>query len=336
MNLATKNVLNKIEKATAIVYSKDENCLGTAWFVDMNDLEEYLVTCYHVVAKSDGLKISFSKKVDEHQARFPAETIFVDKENDLALLKLKNPEDVNKVNAFEHLQIGDKSSLVSGETVYNVSHPMGWTFISGQGIISNVEYGDCGFLPTSGYSRFFVELKSANYGCSGSAVCAKNGKVVGVVSQGGGITSLVEGHCACISCIALENFMSKAKQSLDSDVKKEKPLGKTYKKIREEYTSTAWAFLAFWLIGQIVQYQFYFTNSTVFATQWFFDLFMATQNEIMGCLIASTILQAVFVYCLSIFAKKMLIKRKKVKLLRIIYFIFSVCLLFLPLLSSIL
>ncbi|MFT7485108.1 MAG: serine protease Do [Candidatus Paceibacteria bacterium] len=138
----------------------------------------FLVTNYHVVKGAKNIRISFEKSIDE--AVYEADLVsFVAKE-DLALLKIRNPE--NK--SFEPLPMGNSSDLMTGERVVAIGNPYGHTHTVSVGIISGLHRGIKIQDNTTGLSFNFDDLiqtdASINPGNSGGPLLNINGELIGI------------------------------------------------------------------------------------------------------------------------------------------------------------
>jgi len=152
------------------VSSGQGESLGTGFVVDT---EGHVVTNYHVVAGSDGSVI-----VDfvDGEAEV-ADVVGVDKDADLAVVKVRNP----KPNILVPAELGDSSELRVGDVVMAIGNPFGENRTATAGIISAVrasksEGGDSVFSIPG-----VLQTDAAiNPGNSGGPLFNSRGQVIGV------------------------------------------------------------------------------------------------------------------------------------------------------------
>ncbi|MBP7552913.1 MAG: trypsin-like peptidase domain-containing protein [Spirochaetes bacterium] len=93
------------------------------------DKEGYVVTNYHVVGNADRVTVALSQNEDVYEA----DIIGVDPENDLAVIKIKNPP-----KNLIPIPLGSSKNLLVGQKVYAIGNPFGLDRTLTSGIISAV------------------------------------------------------------------------------------------------------------------------------------------------------------------------------------------------------
>lgn len=129
------------------------------------DSEGYLVTNFHVVGEATEIQVQLSDgRVGE------ARNVGVDKETDLALLKL----DLGELPA---IRLGSSSQLRIGDVVLAIGNPYGLTKSVTQGIISATGRGH---LELTTFENFIQTDAAINAGNSGGALVNSAGELVGI------------------------------------------------------------------------------------------------------------------------------------------------------------
>lgn len=193
----TADASQKLLEATrpAVFRIETDRSGGTGWLVDENTI----VTSYHVIQNTRKIAA-----IGADGKRYPlgAEVIF-DVANDLAILKFQGqpPQGVRP------LEIGQSSTLNSGDKVLSMGHPGGSTLTTYQGSFEKMmpwrdwltvqekfahhDYNKRRFnqhqkfLSTEILNRPLVEVNMQTVrGCSGGPVMNETGNVVAIVTQG--------------------------------------------------------------------------------------------------------------------------------------------------------
>ena len=129
------------------------------------DPDGYLVTNYHVVAEAAEIRIQLSDgRVVE------PETVGVDRETDLALLKVN-------LEQLTAIPLGSSSNLRIGDVVLAIGNPYGLTKSVTQGIVSATGRG---LLNLVTFENFIQTDAAINAGNSGGALVNARGELVGI------------------------------------------------------------------------------------------------------------------------------------------------------------
>ena len=125
----------------------------------------YLITNFHVVAEATEIQVQLSDgRVGE------AEVVGIDKETDLALLRL----DLGELPA---IRLGSSSQLRIGDVVLAIGNPYGLTKSVTQGIVSATGRGH---LELTTFENFIQTDAAINAGNSGGALINSAGELVGI------------------------------------------------------------------------------------------------------------------------------------------------------------
>ena len=129
--------------------------------------EGYLVTNAHVLADSSGNLVSSIQAITYKQGTKNAEFIGVDRELDIALLKI--------VGDFNSLEFEDSNNVQIGEKVIAIGNPLGLQFSVSEGIVSAVQREGI-----NGLNAYIQTDAALNPGNSGGPLINKEGKVIGI------------------------------------------------------------------------------------------------------------------------------------------------------------
>ncbi|WP_166269068.1 DegQ family serine endoprotease [Marinobacter caseinilyticus] len=128
----------------------------------------YVLTNNHVVEGADEIIVRLSDRRE-----LPAVLIGTDPRSDLAVLKIKDDEDLPVV------RIGRSKDLEPGEWVLAIGSPFGFDYTVTAGIVSAVGRA----LPSENYVPFIQTDVAINPGNSGGPLFNLDGEVVGINSQ---------------------------------------------------------------------------------------------------------------------------------------------------------
>ncbi len=128
----------------------------------------YIVTNAHVVARTVERKVGFADGRD-----LPAEIVAIDRDNDLAVLK------VDAVKPLPFLELGRSSDLMQGETVIIIGNPLGYGHTVTTGIVSAL-HRELQFGREAVYRDLIQTDASINPGNSGGPMLNILGELVGV------------------------------------------------------------------------------------------------------------------------------------------------------------
>lgn len=151
------SIINQAIKSVVSVGT--DRGMGSGFIVNENG---YIVTNYHVI--SDAKKIAvltYSKDV------LPVELIGVDKNKDIALLKMSGK--------YDYLPLGDSGSVKIGNKVIAIGNPLGLSFTVTEGIVSAL-----GREGPNGLSEYIQTDVSLNPGNSGGPLIDTSGRVIGI------------------------------------------------------------------------------------------------------------------------------------------------------------
>lgn len=122
-----------------------------------------IVTNFHVISNASSVKVKVGNKI------YPVKgTIFIDKENDLAGLK------IDGIGFYKVRFVGPKKVSI-GQKVYVISSPMGWENTISEGILSGVRQID-------EHRKILQITAPVSPGSSGGPVFNEQGEVIGVAT----------------------------------------------------------------------------------------------------------------------------------------------------------
>lgn len=107
------------------IYPQTSEGQGSGVIIDAKN--GYIVTNYHVVGKADRLTVT----LNQEEADWEATIVGVDPENDLAVIKIKDPPE-----NLTSIKMGTSETLRIGQSVYAIGNPFGFDHTLTSGIIS--------------------------------------------------------------------------------------------------------------------------------------------------------------------------------------------------------
>jgi S1-C subfamily serine protease len=148
------------------------------------DPKGYIVTNYHVVGDAEKVTVALTQE----EGVFNAEIVGIDPENDIAVIKIKNPpQDLNCI------PLGNSNDLKIGQKVYAIGNPFGLDRTLTSGIISGLGRP----LKTDNGNIIEDSIQtdaSINPGNSGGPLIDSAGKMIGInsmiISPSGGSVGL--------------------------------------------------------------------------------------------------------------------------------------------------
>ncbi|SDK88894.1 serine protease Do [Maridesulfovibrio ferrireducens] len=191
--------------------------LGTGFIISADG---YIVTNNHVVASAEEIKV----KLQNADREYPAKLIGLDKETDLALLKI----DAGKKLPFLSFANSEKAKV--GEWVLAIGNPFGLGHTVTKGIIS----AKGRIIGAGPFDNFIQTDASINPGNSGGPLIDMNGKVIGIntmiLANGQGIGFAIPSNMAenVISQLKTNNKVSRGWLGVtiqDADANTAKALG---------------------------------------------------------------------------------------------------------------
>ena len=152
---------------TIQVYSYNGKLMGngSGFFISSDG---YAITNYHVAAAGLALVTTHDGKVFDKVD--DVRLIDVDKENDLALIKVSG-------SGFPYLELGDSDTVRQGQQVYAIGSPIGLDNTMSQGIVANANR----VIDGVSYTQVSIPIGP---GSSGGALIDEYGKAIGVTSAG--------------------------------------------------------------------------------------------------------------------------------------------------------
>ncbi len=182
--LAPSGLKRSYYSSVVVFSTSEEQVLGSGsgnYFSLKN--EKFILTAAHVVLEGSNVYIG-----EKNTNIVEAEITYIDTENDIAILKTKEPLTSTKAVRFK-----TKKTNYIGETIYHTGHPDGETWHISRGMLSS----------TAG--KTIIGNTFAWPGSSGSVVFDKSGNVIGIISAikisaPMGIPDMVE-HIVLISSI---------------------------------------------------------------------------------------------------------------------------------------
>jgi serine protease Do len=143
-----------------------QRSLGSGVIVDANG---YIITNFHVVDKADQIKVNLMG--DPPTVSYDAKVIGVDKETDLAVIKI----DAGK--KLPAAKLGNSDSMTPGDWVLAIGSPFGLQSTVTAGIVSAVGRD---IVPARQFQKFIQTDAAINPGNSGGPLVNMGGEVIGI------------------------------------------------------------------------------------------------------------------------------------------------------------
>lgn len=161
-NIYTKRLVQDSDAPDARTRFRVDTSFASAVIIDP---EGFLVTNYHVIADATEIRVQLGDgRITE------PETIGVDAETDLALLRVK-------LGTLPAVRLGNSSQLRIGDVVLAIGNPYGLTTSVTQGIVSATGRG---LLNLVTFENFIQTDAAINAGNSGGALVNSRGELVGI------------------------------------------------------------------------------------------------------------------------------------------------------------
>ncbi len=172
-----------------------EKSLGSGVIIDP---EGIIITCQHVVNNAKTIQV----KLDDNQL-FDADVIVIDAKNDLAVIKIKSPQEKGKIH-FPFIPLGDSKSLEIGDLVLAIGNPFGIGMTVTNGIVSA--------LSRSFNGQILMQTDAPiNPGNSGGALVDMHGHLIGIPNAILSRTGASHGVGFAIPAIVIRSLLVAAK-----------------------------------------------------------------------------------------------------------------------------
>jgi len=158
---------------------KDTTLLSGSGFIF--DSQGFVGTNYHVINGFDSLMIKTSDG-----SFYNAELVFVDEKNDIAILRIINPDNI----VFSSVKIGNSDLPRVGQSVFAVGSPLGFEYTISEGIIAALRDNEkVSFTDPATYAQVekifdrVIQITAAiSPGNSGGALFNGKGEVIGITT----------------------------------------------------------------------------------------------------------------------------------------------------------
>jgi S1-C subfamily serine protease len=169
------NIYSTYSSSVFYIQNEKSKSIGTGSLIDSEGL---ILTNYHVIQKSDEVKVWLKPDSNnKYRDFYSGKVIYANKAKDLALIKVNGlPKNIKVI------QLGDTADLKIGDDVYAIGHPHGlpWSFTKGlvSQIRSNFKWG---YDKTNCCEAKVIQTQTPiNPGNSGGPLFNADGKLVGI------------------------------------------------------------------------------------------------------------------------------------------------------------
>lgn len=151
---------------------------GSGFFIDESGI---IATNYHVVDGIDSLLVKTSDGIF-----YDAELIIVDEKNDLAIIRIKNPDG----RKFPIVKLGNSDNVKVGQEVFAIGSPFGYEYTISQGIVAGIRDNETvsftdpvSYMPIEKKFSKVIQITAAiSPGNSGGALFNNKGEVIGITT----------------------------------------------------------------------------------------------------------------------------------------------------------
>jgi len=151
---------------SSVVRIKSDTSTGTGFFIENTKI----ITNWHVVKNKSWVYVvlkPYGSEIVSFKSPNVGYVEYKDKERDLALIKIKLDDKVNR----SKLTLSDNNTIEKGDSVYTIGHPYGSNWTCSKGSITNIK-------------KFTYQTDiPIDKGNSGGPLFNDNGKVIGVVTK---------------------------------------------------------------------------------------------------------------------------------------------------------
>lgn len=245
-------------------YSSDTTILNGSGFLISE--EGIVATNYHVVESIDSILVKTSDGVF-----YDADLLLVDENNDIALLRLRNPEE----RKFPVVNLGNSDNVVVGQNIFAIGSPLGFEYTISEGIVAaireeeKVTFNDpYTYMPIEKVFDKVIQITAAiSPGNSGGALFNAKGEVIGITTYSYGFYGNLNFASSINALKKLESSVDFAQLENDEEakLKLEDNLFKTNYKLASSYKGK-------------LSYNWYYTKWT--DTMTVMDTFAVKQDSI--------------------------------------------------------
>jgi len=175
------NIYSKYAKSVFLIYNKDSKMIGAGSLID-ND--GFIITNLHVVEGARFVEViqkpDGNKQLND-APRYWAEVLFINKKNDLALIKASGlPKNISIV------PLGFLKDVNVGEEVHAIGHPQGLFWSYTKGVVSQIRNNYKWTYDKKGtYEATVIQTQTPiSQGNSGGPLFNNDGKLVGINTLG--------------------------------------------------------------------------------------------------------------------------------------------------------
>jgi tetratricopeptide (TPR) repeat protein len=151
---------------------------GSGFFIDESGI---IGTNYHVVDGIDSLLVKTSDG-----KFYDAKILIMDEKNDLAIIRVKNPEG----RKFPIVKFGNSDNIKAGQEVFAIGSPFGYEYTISQGIVAGIRENEkvsftdpVSYMPVEKKFSKVIQITAAiSPGNSGGALFNTKGEVIGITT----------------------------------------------------------------------------------------------------------------------------------------------------------
>ncbi|MCX6164499.1 MAG: trypsin-like peptidase domain-containing protein, partial [Ignavibacteriae bacterium] len=145
---------------------------GSGFFIDK---QGYIATCLHVVDNIDSILVKTYDSI-----YYYAEIISADIKNDLAIIKIKNANQI-----FHPVTLGNSDNIKIGEECFTIGNPLGYENTISKGIVAGIRTNqkiEFGLNEIKVFDKVIQTDAAISPGNSGGAMFNSKGEVIGITA----------------------------------------------------------------------------------------------------------------------------------------------------------
>lgn len=180
---AASNIYSKYVQSVFLIYNQNSKMIGAGSLIDS---EGFILTNLHVVERAQFVQVILKpegKQTLENSPRYQAEVLYLNKKNDLALIKAKGlPKNVSII------QLGSLRDVKIGEEVHAIGHPLSLYWSYTKGVVSQIRDNyKWTYEKKENFEATVIQTQTPiSEGNSGGPLFNNDGRLVGINTLGAG------------------------------------------------------------------------------------------------------------------------------------------------------
>lgn len=180
---AASNIYSKYVQSVFLIYNQNSKMIGAGSLIDS---EGFILTNLHVIQGAQFVQVILKpegKQTLENSPRYQAEVLYINKKNDLALIKANGlPKNVSII------QLGSLRDVKVGEEVHAIGHPLSLYWSYTKGVVSQIRDNyKWSYDKKENFEATVIQTQTPiSEGNSGGPLFNNDGRLVGINTLGAG------------------------------------------------------------------------------------------------------------------------------------------------------